>query len=69
MDKTIDSRDLDQLKDLGAGRPAPEVVARLYQQAFCDFGVLALWSSRPATRSDGRRCACDHAQLAGRGRS
>lgn len=48
MDKTIDSRDLDQLKELGAGRPAPEVVARLYRQAFSDFGALALWSSRPA---------------------
>ena len=48
MDKTIDNRDLDQLKELGAGRPAPEVVARLYRQAFRDFGGLALWSSRPA---------------------
>jgi hypothetical protein len=48
MDKTIDSRDLDQLEELGAGRQAPEVVARLCQQAFRDFGGLALWSSRPA---------------------
>jgi hypothetical protein len=40
--------DLDQLKVLGAGRPATEAVVRLYQQAFRDFGAQALWSSRPA---------------------
>lgn len=44
----IDNRTLDQLKDLGAGHPAPEPVARLYQRAFRDFGAQALWSSRPA---------------------
>jgi hypothetical protein len=42
----IDTRDLDQLKDLGAGRPAPEAVARLYHQAFADFGTRALWNWR-----------------------
>jgi hypothetical protein len=46
MDKTIDTRDLEQLKDLGAGRPAPETVVRLYRQAFADFGVRALWNWR-----------------------
>ena len=35
------------LKAHGAGRPAPETVARLYQQAFRDFGAQALWSRRP----------------------
>jgi hypothetical protein len=39
--------DTEQLKDLGAGRPAPVEVVRLYRQAFADFGALALWSSRP----------------------
>jgi hypothetical protein len=40
------THDLEQLKDLGVGRPAPAEVVRLYQQAFADFGALALWSSR-----------------------
>jgi hypothetical protein len=38
--------DLDELKDLGAGRPAPEAVVRLYRQAFAEFGARALWSWR-----------------------
>src|SRR2546423_12231666 len=38
--------DLEQLKDLGAGRPAPVEVVRLYQQAFVDFGNSALWNWR-----------------------
>jgi hypothetical protein len=42
----IDTRTIDQLKDLGAGKPAPEAVARLYHQAFADFGARALWSWR-----------------------
>jgi hypothetical protein len=42
------TRDLDELKELGTGRPAPEAVVRLYRRAFADFGALALWSSRPA---------------------
>jgi hypothetical protein len=41
-----DTRDLEQLKDLGAGRPAPETVARLYRQAFAEFGTRALWNWR-----------------------
>jgi hypothetical protein len=44
----IDLRDLDDLKALGAGRQAPSEIARLYHQAFRDFGAQALWSSRPA---------------------
>ena len=40
------THDLEQLKDLGVGRPAPAEVVRLYQQAFADFDALALWSSR-----------------------
>jgi hypothetical protein len=45
----IDTRDLEQLKDLGAGRAAPEEIARLYHQAFREFGAQALWSRRPST--------------------
>ena len=45
----IDLRDLDDLKALGAGRPAPSEIARLYHQAFRDFGGQALWSSRPTS--------------------
>ena len=41
-----DIRDLERLKDRGAGRPAPEDVARLYHRAFRDFGAQALWSRR-----------------------
>jgi hypothetical protein len=44
----IDKRDLDELKLLGADKPAPDDVARLYVQAFRDFGAVALWSSQPA---------------------
>jgi hypothetical protein len=42
-----DILDLEQLKALGAGRPAPDAIVRLYQQAFRDFGTQALWSRRP----------------------
>jgi hypothetical protein len=41
-----DTRDLEQLKDLGAGRPAPDEVVRLYRQAFAEFGTRALWNWR-----------------------
>jgi hypothetical protein len=41
---------LDQLKDLGSGRPAPEEIARLYRRAFAEFGPQALWSRRPSER-------------------
>jgi hypothetical protein len=41
-----DTRSLDDLKDLGAGRPASDEVLRLYRQAFDDYGVRALWNWR-----------------------
>ena len=41
-----DRRDLEQLKDLGAGRRAPEEVVHLYRRAFADFGTRALWNWR-----------------------
>jgi|HubBroStandDraft_1064217.scaffolds.fasta_scaffold00143_13 hypothetical protein len=40
-----DRRTLDQLKEIGAGRPAPEDVVFLYRQAFAEFGTAALWST------------------------
>ena len=44
-----ETSDLDELKARGAGKPAPEAIARLYHQAFRDFGGQALWSSRPTS--------------------
>jgi hypothetical protein len=41
-----DTGDLEELKALGSGQPAPGEVARLYHQAFRDFGAQALWSRR-----------------------
>jgi hypothetical protein len=46
----IDNRDIEQLKELGAGRAAPEAIARLYHRAFREFGPQALWSRRPSER-------------------
>lgn len=39
---------IDRLMELGAGRPAPTPVARLYRQAFREFGARSLWSRRPS---------------------
>ena len=39
---------VEEMMELGAGRPAPESVAGLYRQAFRDFGARALWSRRPS---------------------
>jgi hypothetical protein len=41
-------RGVEELMDLGAGKPAPEFVVELYRQAFRDFGAQALWSRRPS---------------------
>lgn len=41
-----DCRTINELKDLGAGKPAPDEVARYYHQAFAEFGVRALWNWR-----------------------
>jgi hypothetical protein len=43
----IDNRNIEQLKELGAGRTAPDEIARLYRRAFREFGTQALWSRRP----------------------
>lgn len=41
-----DTRTIDELKDLGSGRAAPEEVARLYHKAFAEFATRTLWSWR-----------------------
>jgi hypothetical protein len=46
----IDDRTLEDLARRGAGIPAPEAGRALYRQAFRDFGLRALWSSRPVDR-------------------
>jgi hypothetical protein len=66
-----DRRTVDELKDFGAGKPAPIDVARFYHQAFAEFGTRALWNWREldppsitqvlavadALRSEGNRAA------------
>ena len=41
---------IEELKALGAGRPAPEAVVALYRRAFDAFGARALWSRTPSAR-------------------
>lgn len=48
MDAASDTRGLEELKELGAGRSAPAEVARLYHRAFREFGTQSLWSRRPS---------------------
>lgn len=43
-----DERTIEELKELSAGQPAPAGIARLYRQAFREFGAIALWSRRPS---------------------
>ncbi len=43
-------RSLDELKQAGEGRPAPEGVAELYRRAFKEFGAQSLWSRKPSDR-------------------
>jgi hypothetical protein len=45
-----EARDIEELKRLGAGRPAPDRVIALYRQAFAEFGAESLWSRRPTDR-------------------
>lgn len=48
VDDMASARDLEQLKELGAGRSASEDVVRLYKEAFREFGAQSLWSRRPS---------------------
>ncbi|ARN81966.1 hypothetical protein DSM21852_13160 [Methylocystis bryophila] len=41
-----DERSLEELKDLGSGRPAPGGIVRLYREAFARYGTRALWNWR-----------------------
>ncbi len=41
---------LDDLKDRGAGQPAPGSVAALYHEAFRRFGAAMLWQWRELER-------------------
>jgi hypothetical protein len=45
-----DRRGIEELKERGAGRPAPDDVVCLYHQAFLEFGTQALWNRRPSDR-------------------
>jgi len=45
-----DKRSLDELKEAGDGRPAPDVIVSFYHQAFKQFGTQALWSRKPSER-------------------
>lgn len=45
-----DGRALDELKDLGSGKPASAEIARLYRQAFAHFGARARWNRRPSAQ-------------------
>jgi hypothetical protein len=42
-----ESLTIEDLKRHGAATPAPADLRVLYQQAFRDYGLRALWSSRP----------------------
>jgi hypothetical protein len=43
---TTERLSLDEMKERGAGQPAPAEVERLYHQAFAEFGARALWNWR-----------------------
>jgi hypothetical protein len=43
-----DQATVDELKRRGAATPAPEALRALYREAFKDYGLRALWSSRAA---------------------
>jgi hypothetical protein len=40
--------DIDTLKALGTGKPAPASVAALYREAFERYGARFLWSRKPS---------------------
>jgi hypothetical protein len=44
------SSTIDELKDRGAGVPAPDDLVRLYRQAFAQFGTRALWNWKAQAR-------------------
>jgi len=44
----VDHRNIDALKELGGGKPAPEGIVTLYRRAFVEFGAQSLWSRKPS---------------------
>jgi len=44
----VERRGLDEMRTVGAGRPASDDVVALYRLAFQDFGAQMLWSRRPS---------------------
>ena len=45
-----DRRGFEDLKERGAGRPAPDDIVALYRRAFAEFGTAALWSRMPSAQ-------------------
>jgi hypothetical protein len=45
-----DSATIDELKRRGAGAPASDELRALYRHAFSEYGLRALWSSRPVAQ-------------------
>ena len=41
---------LEELKDLGSGKPATSQIARLDHEAFAEFSARALWNRREIDR-------------------
>jgi hypothetical protein len=39
-----DAYSLEELKELGSGKPAPADIVRLYNEAFAEHGARALWN-------------------------
>ncbi len=44
----VDCRSIDELKELGSGKPAPEEIVTLYRRAFAEFGAQCLWNRQPS---------------------
>jgi hypothetical protein len=62
-----DTRDLEELTARSSGRPAPRDVARLYHQAFRDFGAQALWNRARKRGTHHRAGSCRCRKSAPRG--
>lgn len=45
-----DRLSIDEMKELGAGRPAPEDVVSLYHKAFAEYGAQSLWNRTPSKK-------------------
>jgi hypothetical protein len=45
-----DANSLEELKELGSRKPAPDEIVRLYDEAFAEYGARALWNWRQLER-------------------